>query len=165
MTGFVDSIGNMPYLKAQFLKNVAAGERSSAAEFQLTIDEFPEISVRVRTAQFPAMGRADVEDFGPMGLGITQHGPLENKGEVSLTCIETMTGPVIGMMRDIIRNKKYVTVKIQTTPESTMGVAVDDHKFRLLMCKLRSDAIDLATEDTTAIIKPTITVQYNWVEL
>ncbi|MCG6387496.1 baseplate protein [Vibrio fluvialis] len=164
MSGFLDAIGNEPYLKAKFLKNVAAGEKASAAEFKMTIEEYPKVEVLVRTTQFPAMGRTDVEDFGQMGMGINQQGPIENKGEIAVTCVETLTGPVIGMMRDIVRNKRYVTVKIEATPESTLGQAVDDLKFRLLMCKLRSDAIDLSTEDTSALIKPSITVQYNWVD-
>lgn len=157
-------MGNEPYLKAKFLKNQAAGEKAFAAEFEMTIDEYPEISVLVRTAQYPAMGRTDVEDFGQMGLGVVMQGPLENKGEIAITCVDTLNGPVIGMMRDIIRNKKYVTVNIQATPESKAGLAVKHHKFRLSMCKLRSDAIDLATEDAAALVKPSITVQYNWVD-
>jgi hypothetical protein len=165
MAGFIDTAGNMPYLKAKFLKNVAAGEKSMATEFEMTIEEYPDITVRVRSTQMPAMGRADVEDFGPMGLGFTQHGALENKGEVAVTCVETLTGPVIGMLRKIVRDKEYVTVKIQMTPESTMGVAPDAHKFRLSHCKVRSDAIDLSTEDTAALVKPAFTIQYNWVDL
>ncbi|MGI3093910.1 hypothetical protein ACRTEP_20980 [Vibrio diabolicus] len=165
MAGFNDAAGNMAFLKSKFNKNIAAGEKSMATEFEMTIEEYPEVAVRVRSTQIPGMGRADVEDFGPMGLGVNQQGPLENKGEIAVTCVETLQGPIIGMLREVVRDKKYLTVKIQMTPESLEGKAPDAHKFRLLHCKLRSDPIDLSTEDTAALVKPAITISYNWVDL
>ena len=131
-------------------------------EFEMTIEEYPLVSVLVRSTQFPAMGRADVEDYGPMGLGFTQNGALENKGEIAVTCVETITGPVIGMLREIVRDKKMIKATIRATPESSAGVSAKALKFKLSHVKVRSDAIDLSTEDTAALVKPAMTLQYNW---
>jgi hypothetical protein len=162
MAGFDNAKGNINFLKQKFLKNVNAGEKMTGAEFEMTIEEYPQLTVLVRSTQMPAMGRADVEDFGQMGLGFIQNGALENKGECAVVAAETIKGDVIDALRDIVRNKKYVTVNLASTPESTAGVGAEAHKFKLEHCKLRSDAIDLSTEDTAAIVKPSITIQYNW---
>ncbi len=165
MAGFIDAKGSPNYLKMRFLKNVNAGEKLTGAEFEMSIEEYPNLSVLVRSAQIPAMGRADVEDFAGMGLKFMQHGALENSGEITVMATETITGAVISMLRDIVKNKKYVTVKFKATPESTVGVSAEAHKFKLEHVKIRSDVIDFATEDTAALVRPSMTLQYNWVDL
>lgn len=160
--GAFNAKGNMNYLKQKFNKNFLAGEKAMGFEFEMTFKEYPLLSVLIRSTQYPAMGRSDVEDFGQMGLGFIQNGALENKGEIAVVCAETITGPVIQMLRECVREKKMVTVTIKATPESTLGLPPSAHMFKLSHCKIRSDAIDLATEDTAAIVKPSITLQYNW---
>ncbi|CAH0543048.1 baseplate protein [Vibrio marisflavi] len=164
MAGFSNSKGDTNYLKQAFTKNLNAGEKLMGAEFDMTIEEYPDLSVLVRSTQFPAMGRADVEDFGPMGMGFIQNGPLENKGEIAVTLAETIKGDVLKAFRAILKDKKMVTVNIKATPESTSGSGVESQTFRLEHVKIRSDAIDLSTEDTAAIVKPAMTLQYNWVD-
>ncbi|EGQ8284333.1 hypothetical protein DBT82_RS17100 [Vibrio parahaemolyticus] len=164
MAGAFNAKGDMNFLKQKFTKNVQAGEKMMGTEFEMKIEEYPNISVLVRSTQFPAMGRADVEDFGQMGLGYIQNGALENKGEIAVTCVETITGTVLDMLREIVRDKKMVTVVIESTPESTKGKGAKSHRFRLEHVKARSDVIDLSTEDTAALVKPAITLQYNWVD-
>lgn len=165
MSGHFNSVGNMAYLKTKFSQNLSAGEKLSGAEFEMRIEEYPGLTVLIRSTQFPAMGRADIEDFGPMGLNFTQHGPLENKGEIAVTAVETISGPVLAAIRDIVKNKKYVTITIRATPESMAGESSNSLKFRLSHCKLRSDVVDLSTEDTAALVKPAFTIVYNWVDL
>ncbi|SPW74171.1 putative baseplate protein [Escherichia coli] len=42
----------------------------------MTIKGYEKLSVLVRTTQLPEMTREDVEDYGPGGMKINQHGPL-----------------------------------------------------------------------------------------
>lgn len=161
-TGHFNSFGNKGFVKSKYKQNVAAGEKLTGAEFEMTFDEYPELSVLIRSTQFAAMGRADVEDFGPMGLKFVQHGAIENSGEIAVTCVETISGKVLSAIQDIVWNKKYVTVRIRATPESTAGVSPDSLKQKLEDCKIRSEPVDLSTEDTAALVKPSITIMYNW---
>lgn len=164
MAGHSNTKGNVGFLKKKYQKNMAAGEKLSAAEFDMTIDGYPNLSVLVRSTQIPSLGRAEIEDFGPNGLKFVQQGPLENSGEITVTCVETIKGDVVAALYDIVINKKYINLKIQPTPESTAGGAPKVTAWRLEDCKLRCDAIDLATEDVTALVKPSITITYNWKE-
>ncbi len=165
MAGFDNAAGDVPFLKQQMLKNVNAGEKWVAAEFDMTIEEYPEVSVLVRSTQYPAMGRSDVEDFGPNGLGFTQQGVLENKGEIAVTFAETIRGNVLKMLRECVKDKKMVTVNLKATPESLSGNSSVPHEMKLSFVKIRSDAIDVSTEDQAAIVKPSATFQYNWIDL
>lgn len=164
MAGHSNTKGNVGFLKKKYQKNMAAGEKLSAAEFDMTIDGYPNLSVLVRSTQIPSLGRAEIEDFGPNGLKFVQQGPLENSGEITVTCVETIKGDVVAALYDIVINKKYINLNIQPTPESTAGGAPKVTAWRLEDCKLRCDAIDLATEDVTALVKPSITITYNWKE-
>lgn len=164
MSGPFNARGDLAYLKTKFIQNLNAGEKLLGAEFEMVIEEYPNLSVLIRSTQIPGMGRSDVEDWGPMGLNFTQHGALENKGEIAVTAVETITGPVLDMIKDVVRNKKYVTISIRATPESSSGLSSDSLKSRLLHCKLRSDPVDFSTEDNVALVKPSMTIIYNWVE-
>lgn len=164
MTGFNNAKGNMGFLKKQLLKNINAGEKAMGFEFEMTFEDAPNLSVLIRSTQMPAMGRADVEDFGPMGLGFTQAGAFENKGEVAATAVDTLSGDVLKYLYKAVKNKEYKKITIRPTAESLNGnsptgtVCVLDH------CKIRSDAIDYSTEDTAALVKPAMTITYNWYE-
>ncbi|WP_419238319.1 hypothetical protein ACN08L_16075 (plasmid) [Photobacterium leiognathi subsp. mandapamensis] len=164
MSGHFNTKGDMAYLKTQFNKNLNAGEKLMGAEFEMLVEEYPELTVLIRSTQFPAMGRADVEDFGPQGMNFTQHGALENKGEITVTAVETLTGQVLKAIRNIVKNKQYVNITIRATPESTSGATAEPLKFRLSHCKVRSDVVEWSTEDTAALVKPSMTIVYNWVD-
>jgi len=164
MSGHSNAKGNMSFVKQQFRKNLDAGEKMSGAEFEMVFNNNPNMTVLVRTTQLPAQGRADVEDFGPMGVSFTQAGPLENKGEVTVSCVETIKGIVVPFVTDLVRGKKYVDITIRPTPESLAGKSPTGTTCRLEHCKIRCDAIDLATEDVQALVKPNMTITYNWYE-
>lgn len=159
-----NSFGNPKFLKAKFKQNFAAGEKLNGAEFEMTIDEYPDVAVLIRTAQFGGIGRADVEDFGPMGMKFTQHGPIENSGELACTAVETIEGDVARIFKQIVWNKEYVTVRMRATPESKAGLSPDALKRKYMYCKIRSDVVDVSTEDTAALVKPAFTIIYNWYE-
>lgn len=164
MPGHSNSKGNISFLKGKYKKNMAAGEKLSAAEFEMTVDGYPDLSVLVRSTQIPAIGRAEIEDFGPNGLKFVQQGPHENSGEITVTAVETIKGDVVAALYDIVINKKYIHMNIHPTPESLAGGAPRGTAWRLEDCKLRCDAIDMASEDVTALVKPSITITYNWKE-
>lgn len=164
MSGHGNTKGNTGFLKSQFNQNLQLGEKAMAFEFKLTVKGYPNWSVLCRSSQWPAMGRSDVEDFGASGLKFVQHGALENSGEISIMCVETIKGDIIKDMREIIRTKKYVDLTMELTPESTGGKNGQGQKIDLLHCKLRSDVIEFSTEDTAALVKPTITAIYNWID-
>lgn len=164
-SGHFNTRGDTNFLKMKYTQNLAAGEKLQGHEFEMSVDEYPDLTVVVRSTQFPAMGRSDVEDFGQMGLKFNQHGALENSGEIAVTCVETIGGRVLEMMREIVKNKQYVNITIRSTPESLSGVSPKPLKFKLSHCKLRSDVIELSTEDQATLVKPAITVVYNWVDL
>lgn len=164
MSGHSNTKGQMSYVKQRFRNNLNAGEKMSGAEFEMVFDGKTDMTVLIRSAQMPQQGRADVEDFGPMGVSFTQHGPLENKGEITVACVETIKGVVIPYLTDLIRNKKYVDITIRPTPESLNGSSPKGTTCTLEHCKVRVDAVDLATEDVQALVKPNITITYNWSE-
>jgi hypothetical protein len=164
MSGHSNTKGDTGFLKKQYTQNKSLGEKAMAFEFKLTVKGYPNWSVLCRSTQWPAMGRSDVEDFGASGLKFVQHGALENSGEVSIMCVETIKGDIIKDMREIIRTKKYVDLVLELTPESTSGKAGEGQTIDLLDCKLRSDVIEFSTEDQAALVKPTITAIFNYID-
>ncbi|MGL5294174.1 MAG: hypothetical protein ACRC9V_10490 [Aeromonas sp.] len=143
---------------------MAAGEKLNSAEFEMVIDGYSNLSVLIRSTQIPAMGRSEIEDFGPQGLKFIQQGVLENSGEITVTAVETLNGEVLEAIYSIVVNKKYVNLEIKPTPESLNGGAPRGTAWRLENCKIRCEAIDLSTEDVTALVKPSMTITYNWKE-
>lgn len=124
VSGHFNARGDVTFLKVKHTMNLMAGEKLAGHEFELTVDQYPDLSVVVRSAQMPAMGRSDMEDFGPMGLKFNQHGALENSGEITVTCVETIGGRVLQMIREIVKDKKYIDITIRATPESLSGASL-----------------------------------------
>lgn len=164
MSGHSNTKGNMSYVKQRFRNNLNAGEKLSGSEFEMVFNGNSNMTVLIRTTQLPPQGRADMEDFGPMGMKFTQHGALENSGEITVTAVETITGVVVPFITDLVRNKKYVDITIRPTPESLNGKSPSKTTCILEHCKLRCDAIDFSTEDVSVLVKPSMTIVYNWSE-
>lgn len=164
MSGHSNTKGNKGFLKKQYTQNKSMGEKAMAFEFKLSIKGYPNWSILCRSAQWPAMGRSDVEDFGAGGLKFVQHGALENSGEMAISCVETIKGDIIKDIRKIVMDKEYIDITIELTPESRGGDSIADQSVTLLDCKLRSDAIELSTEDQAALVKPTMTAIYNFID-
>lgn len=163
MAGFENTKANRPYMKKMYNRNKQAGEKLLANNFRLKIDGYTDNDILVRSTQYPAMGYADVEDYAHGGLLMNQAGSLENNGEITVTCSETIKGDVIKMLKEIILNKKQVDITLHSETES-LGGAVPFSKCKMLDCKLRSDAIEYSTEDQAALVKPSFTIKYGWVE-
>lgn len=164
MSGHTNTKGDTGFLKKQYNQNKAMGEKAMAFEFKLTAKGYPNWSILCRSSQWPAMRRSDVEDFGPSGLKFVQHGAMENSGEIQIMLVETINGDIIKDMREIIREKKYVDLTMELTPESASGNPGAGQSVDLLDCKLASDVIEFSTEDTAALVKPTVTAIYNFID-
>lgn len=164
MSGFFNSQGNMGFLKETFNRNLSAGEKLNGSEFWMDIHGHENISVLIRTTQLPEMAREDVEDFAPMGLKFNQHGALKNSGEITVQCVETLEGAVSATVIQLVRTKGYVDITIRATPESTSGASAPSLTRKLSHCKVYCDQVDMSTEDTTTLVKPSLRIIYNWVE-
>lgn len=164
MSGFFNTKGNMGFLKERFNRNLSAGEKLVGAEFWMDIHGYENISVLIRSVQVPEMGREDIEDFAPMGVKFNQHGTIKNSGEITVACVETLDGKVYAAVLDLVRNKRYVDITIRTTAESSDGSTPDSLIRKLSHCKVYCEQVDLSTEDTTALVKPSLRIVYNWVE-
>lgn len=165
MSGHFNAVGDVNFLKNNFTKNLQAGEKLTGFEFEMQIAQYPNVTVLVRSTQYPAMGRSQIEDFAPMGLKFVQQGAFENSGEIVVTAVETLSGEVLKTIRQIVKNKEYVDITIRSTPESLGGNGAESALFKLSHCAFRSDAIDLSTEDQAALVKPSINITYNWFDL
>lgn len=155
--------GSYDYLQIQLERNIAAGQKLVASEFELTFDDYPKLAVLVRSASIPAIGREIAEEFGPMGMKIQQPTVLKNAGEMTINIVETTTGEVLKSIIDHVLNKKLTSVTMRATPESTMGLSADSLTYQLKYCSLESDAVEFSTEDVTNLIKVPITLRYNWI--
>lgn len=165
MSGLANAKGDVGMLRNSYKKRVAAGEMVLGSEFELRfIAQDKILSVLVRTTQVPEYKRQEVEDFGPMGLGFTQQGPLINKGQIAVSCVEDLTGSVMKFVRDSVVNKTHINIELHQTPESLGGKSPDPLIHKMYDCTVGCDAVDLSTEDNTVMIKPNLLINYNWAE-
>ncbi|HHR5658144.1 baseplate protein [Enterobacter hormaechei] len=166
--GHSNTKGNKAFLKNRYTANVAKGEKLVSSEFELTFAGYEGLSVLVRTAQIPEMTREDVEDYGPNGLKFNQHGPIRNSGELQVQCVETIEGEILSFIKQRIAAKDYVDITMAATPESKAtgiaGVKSPATTIEMLDCKIYSDAVDMSTEDVTAVVRPPLRIVYNWID-
>lgn len=165
MSGLKNAKGDVGMLRNSYKKRIAAGEMVLGSEFKMSfLGQNQLLEVMVRTTQTPEYKRQEVEDFGPMGMGINQQGPLINKGQITVTCVEDLNGSVMEFVRDCVVNKKHVDIELQQTPESLGGSAPDALIHKMFDCTIGSEAVDLSTEDNTVLVKPSLLINYNWAE-
>ena len=164
MAGLSNAVGNKSYLKQKYTANKAQGEKLGGTEFTMSFPGYDNVGVLVRTTQLPMMQREDVEDFGPNGVKFVQSGPITNSGEIQVQCVETITGEIMKMVVDVIANKTMLDIDLSAAAESLAGGSPDALKFTLNDCKISCDQVDMATEDVTALVRPSLRIVYNWVE-
>ncbi len=129
----------------------------------MTIKGYENLSILIRTTQFPEMTREDVEDVGPGGLKFNQHGVMRNSGEFQASCVETIEGHVFKAVRELVREKKYVDIVISASIESKAG-GDGGMKRTFTHCKVYCDAIDMSSEDVTTAVRPSLRIVYNWAD-
>jgi hypothetical protein len=162
--GHSNAVGNKAFLKSYYTANKSQGEKLVGAEFTMVFDGDDNMGTLIRTAQMPEMTREDVEDYGPNGTKFNQHGPIRNSGEMSVQCVETISGTVLQFIKDQIENKSYTDITFSQNPESLSGSTTDAGTITLLDCKIYCDAVDFSTEDVTALVRPSLRIVYNWID-
>ncbi|MGL5103056.1 MAG: baseplate protein [Plesiomonas sp.] len=161
-SGFSNSKGNAAFLKNRFNQNRAAGEKLVGAEFWMVIRGYESLSILIRTTQLPEFTREDVEDYAPNGMKINQHGTLRNSGEFQFQCAETIEGDVLNAVRKWVLEKEYLDIDIYLSSESKGQSSKPARSFE--MVKLYADAVDFASEDVTAVVRPSMRAVYSWQE-
>jgi hypothetical protein len=154
--------GKRNFIRKNFIKHRQVGERANSSHFSLKVIGYPNLQVKIASCQLPEMTRQPIESFGPMGVGSNFQGNLKNTGEITVMIEETIKGDTLADLKAIVDGKIYVDVEISLTPEELAGGASVTRK--LLECYLASEAIDLATESVTELVKVSVTVNYNWVD-
>lgn len=154
---------NREFEKANWVKNQQVGEKLTANTFKVKVDGFENAEFLVRAFQYPAMGTADVEDFGQGGLGTTQNGPTENVQEFTIQFVETIQGETLLALKQIILGDTQPNVEFWAESKS-LGGKVPNSGCRALATKWRTDAADFSTEDPVALVKPAVTIKSGWIE-
>lgn len=154
--------GNRNTFKQHFMKSRAVGERQNAAHFAMSFDGFDDLNIKVSSTQLPAMERELIESYGAMGTMQNFQGNWKNAGEITVVIEETIKGDTLATLRNIIYNKLYVDVTVDLTPEDIDFKA--STSCRMLECSLMCDVVELANESVTELVKPSVTLRYNFVE-
>jgi hypothetical protein len=152
---------NVPLVKKSFNKFLAMGEKATADDFRMTIDGYPDIEFLIQTTQLPPIKREMVEIVGPHGVQVQQQGKIINAHEVSISFIETVSGSVLAMLRECVKGKKYLDIKLALVSEAeTTSSAPTTVLFESTW--IESDAIEFSVDDNTPL-KPAGTLHVNWV--
>lgn len=159
---FNNAAGNKTYLRKRLDANAQAGEKLVGSEYWVEIENYPGLSILVRTAQLPEMTREDVEDYAPSGIKTNSHGVLRNQTEFQMQLAETITGTVLKALRSMVFNKEYLTLNFYLSPESLGGQS--DPIRKMEYCRLSCDAVDFAAEDVSQVVRPSVRVVCNWQE-
>ncbi|MDC9590756.1 baseplate protein [Xenorhabdus sp. XENO-10] len=163
MAGFSNSRANKAFLRKRFNQSKAAGERLVGADYWMVIRGYEHLSILIRTTQLGEFTREDVEDYAPSGVKINQHGVFRNQGEFQFQCAETIEGDVLTAAKEWVLEKVYLDIDIYLASESKngeWGKPIRTYE----MVKLYCDAVDMAAEDVTAIVRPSMRAVYNWQE-
>jgi len=154
--------GNIPVIKKSYKKLVALGEKAVGSNFKMEVDGYPDLTYLVSTVNLPALQRAVIETFGPHGIKVNQQGEFINAQDIPITFDEVISGLSYKALRDWVKNKKYLTVRLglvsesATTSAPSTTVICED-------CWIELEAVELGNENTTAVVKPSGTLHANWV--
>jgi hypothetical protein len=159
----MDSFGsaNVALVKKSLNKFLSMGEKATSDDFRMTVEGYSELEFLIQTGQLPPIKREMVEIVGPHGMQVQQQGKIINAHEVPITFIETVSGAVLGVLRDWVKNKRYLTVTLAMLSEGdTQSSKAATVRFE--NCWIESDAIEFSVEDNTPL-KPAATLHVNWV--
>jgi hypothetical protein len=158
------AIGNKNFVKKIYKLEKAIGAKLKGNEFKFTIEGYEHLTAMFRTSQYPKTQREVIDEKGFGGVGAPEYGALQNSGEITVTAVENVKGDLLTMLREVIEAGKEVNCTMESMPESTAGVSAPSLVFEMEDCMLVSDAFDGSTDDTAAMVKPSITITYGWVE-
>lgn len=162
MANIFDVQGNVPVIKKGYKKLLGLGEGIASDEFIMTFEGNENIRFLVQSTQLPALMRENIETYGPQGVQFNQQGRFKNAQDVPITIKETVKGYAYEFLRDLVTNKKYITIKLTCAGESFLDgnaqVAV-----RMEDAWIEIEGVDLSVEDGASIVRPSGTIHANWV--
>jgi len=162
MSNIANVAGNIGNINKSYKKLLSLGEGAKGDDFRMTIEEYPDLEFLVQATQLPEIKREMIESYGPHGVKFNQQGKFNNAGDMTITFKEVITGEVYACLAEIVKEKKYVEIKLgllgESQPESVPGTTC-----LMSDCWIEIDALDLSVEDGTTLVKPSGTIHYNWV--
>lgn len=154
--------GQRNFIREKFIAHRKVGERLNASHYEMIVDGYPNLTLKIAATQLPGLERVLIESFGAMGVESNHQGNIKNAGEVNTSIEETIKGDTLKDLNKIIYNKEYMDITINVTPEEKAGEAI--YTCELLECSLMYDNVDLANESVTELVKPAVTIRYNWAD-
>ena len=162
MANISDVQGNIAWIKSSYKKLLGLGEGVVGDEFNMTFEGNANVRYLVQTSQMPPLGRENIESYGPQGVQFRQQGRYKNAQDIPISFKETIHGYAYEFLRDLVKNKKYITVNLQLAGESYTGGNTSG-TLRLEDCWIEIDGADLSVEDGTSLVRPSGTLHANWV--
>ena len=153
---------SVPLVKNSYKSLLSMGEGAKGDDFRMTIEGYSDIEYLVQATQLPAIKREMIESKGPHGVMFNQAGNFVNAQDVTITFKEVITGKALEVIRDWVKEKKYLTVTIALISESAPE-SVTANSVVLEDAWLEIDAVDLSVDDTASLVKPAGTIHGNWV--
>lgn len=162
MSNIYNVAGNIAGINKSYKKLLSLGEGAKGDDFRMTIEGYDDLEFLVQATQLPEIKREMIESYGPHGVKFNQAGKFNNAGDMTITIKEVIDGRVYEALREIVKEKKYVEIRLgllgESQSESVYGTTVV-----LSDCWIEIDALDLSVEDGTTLVKPSGTIHYNWV--
>lgn len=161
MANISTNSGNVPYIKTGYKKLLGLGEGVTGEEFLMEFENNSNIKFLVQSAQIPAVQRDNIESRGPLGVQFNQQGAYKNAQDITITIKEVVKGVAYAFIRDWVVNHRYLTVKLTLTGEKFSANA--STSWILEDCWIECEAAELSVEDSTTLVRPSITLHANWV--
>ena len=161
MANIHDVYGNVSTIKKSYKRLLGLGEGVASDEFIMEFEGNSDVRFLVQSTQLPALMRENIESYGPFGVQFNQQGRFKNAQDISITFKETIKGHAYQFLRDLVKNKKYITIKLTTAGESFLGgnnytgVLLEDSWLEI-------EGVDLSVEDGASLVRPSGTIHANW---
>lgn len=163
MANISDVHGNVPWVKGSYKKLLGLGEGIASDEFFMTFEGNANVRYLVQSTQLPALVRENIESYGPQGVQFNQQGRFKNAQDVPITFKETIHGYAYEFLRDLVTNKRYITVDLQLAGESFEGGNAPN-SIRMEDCWIELEGVDLSVEDGATLVRPAGTIHANWIQ-
>ena len=162
MANITGVAGNIPKIRHSYRKTASYGEGAVSDEWILTIEEYPDLRYLVQNFQIPPAIRENIESYGPQGTQFNQMGRFKNAQDIPITFKEVISGLAYQAIRDWIKNKKYLSVKLALAGES-YPTSNANNSWLLEDCWIELEGVDLSYEDGASLVCPSGTLHANWI--
>jgi len=161
MSNIHDVKGNVPTIKKSYKRLLGLGEGVASDEFIMEFEGNADIRFLVQSSQLPALVRENIESYGPFGVQFNQQGRFKNAQDVPITFKETIKGHAYQFLRDLVKNKRYITIKLTAAGESFLD-GNEHTAVRMEDCWIELEGVDLSVEDGASLVRPSGTIHANW---